>query len=111
MSELIISRSFSSLARWVRTRIPSEQTFSVVVRSAVAGSKTLEICNGTASGIRFSSLPDRAGISEVTFQSGLCWLAPSWAVPKSCRSQKNSSDDDSLKSKLPVEIKHWSPSP
>ena len=36
MSELIMSRSFNSLARWVRTRIPSEQTFSVVVRSAAA---------------------------------------------------------------------------
>ena len=49
MSELIMSRPFSSLARWVRTRIPSEQTFSVVVRSAAVGSKMLEICNGTAS--------------------------------------------------------------
>jgi len=49
MSELIMSRSFSALARWVRTRIPSELTFSVVACSAAAGSKTLEICNGTAS--------------------------------------------------------------
>jgi len=37
MSERIISRSFKSLARWVRMRIPSEQTFSVVVRSVAAG--------------------------------------------------------------------------
>jgi len=71
MSELIISRSFSSLALWVRTRIPREQTFSVVVRSAAAGSKMLEICNGTVSRTRFSSLPNLAGIRETTFPTGL----------------------------------------
>ena len=82
MSELIMIRSFSSLALWVRTRIPSEQTFSVVVRSGTAGSKMLEICNGTATRTRFSSLPDPAGICEITFPTGLCWLAPGWAEPK-----------------------------
>ena len=87
MSELIMIRSFSSLALWVRTRIPSEQTFSVVVRSDAAGSKMLEICNGTANRTRFSSLPDPAGICEITFPTGLCWLAPGWAEPKSCKSQ------------------------
>jgi hypothetical protein len=70
MSELITSRSFKSLARWVKMRIPSEQTFSVVVRSVAAGSRRLEICTGTASRIRFSSRPDRVGISEMTFQVG-----------------------------------------
>ncbi|HKV60728.1 MAG TPA: hypothetical protein VJO16_02355 [Candidatus Acidoferrum sp.] len=43
MSELTMSRSFNSLARWVSTRTPSEQTFSLVVRSAATGSKMLEI--------------------------------------------------------------------
>jgi hypothetical protein len=76
MSELTISRSFRSLARPVTTRIPSEQTFWLVVRSEVAGSKTLEICNGTASGIRFSSLPDRAGIFKMTFPTVFSLIAP-----------------------------------
>jgi len=67
MSELTINRSLSCLARSETTRIPSEHTFCEVVRSEVAGSKTLEICKGTASGMRFSSLPDRAGIFEMTF--------------------------------------------
>lgn len=88
MIELIMSRSFSSLARWVTTRIPSEQTFSVVVRSAVAGSKTLDICNGTASRIRFSSLPDRTGISKTTFQTGPSWFAPGWTKQTICWSQQ-----------------------
>jgi hypothetical protein len=88
MRELIISCSFKSLARCVKMRIPSEQTFSVVVRSVAAGPKTLEICNGTASRIRFSSRPDRVGICEMTFQIGFRQLAPGWAVPKSCRNQQ-----------------------
>jgi hypothetical protein len=86
MSEFIISRSFSALARWVNTRIPTEQTFSVVVRSAVAGSKTLEICNWSTSRIRFSSLPDRADICEMTFENRLSQLAPGCAAPKRCTS-------------------------
>jgi hypothetical protein len=48
MSELIISRSFKSLARCVTMRIPSEHTFSVVVRSVATGATMLEISTGTA---------------------------------------------------------------
>jgi len=83
-----MSRWFISLARWVTTRIPSEQTFSVIVRSTVAGSNTLDICNGIASRIRFSSLPDRTGIGEVTFQTGHSWLASGWTTQTICRSQQ-----------------------
>jgi hypothetical protein len=70
MKELIISRSFKSLARCVTMRIPSEHMFSVVVRSVAAGSTTLEISTGTASRIRFSSRPDRISICEMTFLAG-----------------------------------------
>ena len=70
MSELIISCSFKCLARCVKMRIPSEQTFSVVVRSVAAGAKRLEISTWTDSRMRFSSRPDRAGICEMTFQAG-----------------------------------------
>jgi len=90
-------------------RIPSEQTFSVVVRSVAAGSKTLEICTGTASRIRFSSRPDRTGICELTFQVGFRYLAPGWAVPKVAEANKNYSNDDSLKSIVPNEIEYWAP--
>lgn len=45
-SELIISRSLSSRAFCVNTRIPREHTFAVVVRSDVDGSYKLEICTG-----------------------------------------------------------------
>jgi hypothetical protein len=58
-SDLTHSRSPSSQARWVKMRTPSEQTFSVVVRSVAEGSRRLEIRTGTSSRIRLSSLPDR----------------------------------------------------
>ncbi len=51
-------------------RIPSEQTFSVAVRSVAVGSWGLEISTGTVSRVRFSSRPDRVGISEMAFQVG-----------------------------------------
>jgi hypothetical protein len=71
MRELIISRSSEALNRWLKIRTPSEQTFSVVVRSVAPGSLRLEICTGTSSRIRFSIRPDRAGICEMTFQAGI----------------------------------------
>jgi hypothetical protein len=64
-----MSRSFKSLARWAKMRIPSEQTFSVIALSVVAGSKGLEICTGIATEIRFSRRPDRTGICQITFQT------------------------------------------
>jgi hypothetical protein len=71
MRELIINRSSEALNLWLRIRIPSEQTFSVVVRSVAAGSWRLETCTGTANRIRLSIRPDRAGICEMTFQAGI----------------------------------------
>jgi hypothetical protein len=60
--ELTIPRSFNSLACWLKIRSPSEHTFSVVVRSVAQGSLGLETSTGTASRIRFSSLPDPTGM-------------------------------------------------
>lgn len=110
MSELIISCSFKSLARCVEMRIPSEQTFSVVVRSIAAAPKRLEISTGTASRMRFSSRPDRAGICEMTFQMGFRQLAPGWVVPRIAGTDKNFSNGASLKSIVPTEIENWPPS-
>ena len=65
-----MSRSFISFARWVKTRNPSEQTFSVVVRSDAAGSRGLDISTAIASRIRFASRPDDlAGISAIPSSS------------------------------------------
>ncbi len=50
-------------------RIPSEQKFSIVVRSVAAGFRRLDISTGATSRIRFSSRPDRTGICEMAFQS------------------------------------------
>ena len=74
-------RSFSSRAWPVKTLIPSEHTFSVVVRSARSGSSMVEIWSGIATSIRFSSLPDRKGISEITFPMGVCRPRPDGVEP------------------------------
>src|SRR5207237_9483617 len=66
---LTIRASFNLLAFCVTTRFPREHTFSVVLRSAVAGSYRLEICTGKDSWTRFSSRPDRTAMSVSTFQS------------------------------------------
>ena len=86
-NEVIINRSFRSRAWSVKTRIPSEHTFSVVVRSAASGSRMVEIWSGIVTSIRFSSLPDRKGICELTFPTGLCRPAPGGAEPNNCRNQ------------------------
>jgi hypothetical protein len=83
----MISRSFESLARCVRIRIPTEHTFSVVVRSTSSALRELDISTGTASRIRFSSRPDRAGICELTFKIWFRWLASGSVAPKSRRNQ------------------------
>jgi hypothetical protein len=77
--DLINSRSFSFLAFRTSTRIPREQMFSVVDRSAAAGSWGLEIRTGTASGVLFSSRPDRIGIWGLTFQTAFGIVAPGWS--------------------------------
>jgi hypothetical protein len=78
----IIRRSFSSLGRCVRTRTPSEHTFSVKVRSVADGSWGVEISTGTTIRVRFSSLPDRTGMCEMTFQTSLGFVVPGWAAQK-----------------------------
>ena len=91
--------SFEFLARCVRTRIPSEQTFSVVVRSAVAGFCGLVISIGTASRTRFSSRPDLAAISTPPSTLVSSWLAPGWgSAQKVTGTNQKFSDDDFLES-------------
>jgi hypothetical protein len=83
--------SFEFLARFVRTRIPSEQTFSVVVRSAAVGFCGLVISTGIASRTRFSSRPDFAAISATTFHAGFSWLAPGWGSAEELQEPTRSS--------------------
>jgi len=56
-----------------------------MVRSAVFGSSIVEIWSGIATSIRFSSLPDRKDIGEITFPTGFFRLAPGGEEPSNCR--------------------------
>jgi len=80
--DLINSRSFCFLACRTSTRVPREQTFSVVDRSPADGSFALEIRTGMASRVLFSSRPDRIGIWCLTFQTAFGFVAPGWAELK-----------------------------
>jgi hypothetical protein len=44
----------------------------------------LEICTGTDNRTLFSIRPDRAGICEMTFPSGIRQLARGWTTPTIC---------------------------